>query len=294
MHSEELTFDSDGFRLAARLYRPAKSDAPVIVMAHGFSAVMAQLDPQARHFAGAGFAVLGFDHPGFGLSDGAVRGEVDPARHLAAWRDAISLAGRIEGCDGTRIGLWGSSLSGGHVLQAGALDPRVSAVVSQVPFIDGWELLARRPDIDAFAVRLAAERAARGRGAPPTMLPVVSSDPEGLCALRGADAWSFFGAVPVQSWENSVAFSSYEHLRGYTPGAWIARMSAPLLMIVADDDQVTPTAHALAAFETARPGDRLVTVPGGHFDVYAGAGFETAMNEAAGWFTVHLGPGTAV
>ena len=37
--------------------------------------------------------------------------------------------------DPDRIGIWGSSYSGGHVLVVGALDRRVRCVVSQVPLV---------------------------------------------------------------------------------------------------------------------------------------------------------------
>jgi hypothetical protein len=43
----------------------------------------------------------------------------------------------------------GLSLSGGHVLAVAATDPRLAAVVSQVPLIDGWHrgrTLRGRPD----------------------------------------------------------------------------------------------------------------------------------------------------
>ncbi|MBK8272785.1 MAG: hypothetical protein IPK89_07365 [Sphingomonadales bacterium] len=59
-HTQELKFESEATLLAARLYRPKVSDpAPVIVMAHGFSAVMEQLAPQAEVVAGSGLCRAG-------------------------------------------------------------------------------------------------------------------------------------------------------------------------------------------------------------------------------------------
>ncbi|MBK6298428.1 MAG: hypothetical protein IPF48_10895 [Sphingomonadales bacterium] len=59
-HTQELKFESEATLLAARLYRPKVSDpAPVIVMAHGFSAVMEQLAPQAKIVAGGGLCRAG-------------------------------------------------------------------------------------------------------------------------------------------------------------------------------------------------------------------------------------------
>src|SRR5438874_2197906 len=45
-------------------------------------------------------------------------------------------------CDRERIGLWGSSYSGGHVVYAAAHDARVKATVSQVPGMDSRFVLA--------------------------------------------------------------------------------------------------------------------------------------------------------
>jgi uncharacterized protein len=284
-----IDFQSEGSRLTAHHHKPeGDGPFPVIVMAHGFSAVMEQLQPQIDRFVAADLAVLAFDHPGFGLSDGPVRSEVDPARHIAAWRDAISLAGRIDANDANRVGIWGSSLSGGHVLKIGALDPRVRAIVSQAPLVDGWALSADRPDAEARAMMLAGERAARGRGAEPTYLPVISPDENAMCVLPGAAAWEFFGADPAESWENRVTLSSIENIRGYAPGFWAARINRPVLMIVATVDLVTPTAHARAAFDRIKSEKRLVEIEGGHFEVYRNDGFEIAMGAAIDWFKAHL------
>jgi len=56
---EDLAFESEATNIAAKLYRPKDKDrAPVVVMAHGFTAVMEHLEPQARSLQAAGFAVL--------------------------------------------------------------------------------------------------------------------------------------------------------------------------------------------------------------------------------------------
>src|ERR1043165_8890359 len=141
-----ITFASEGTALRGRLYRAANPGRPVVVMAHGFSAVADQLFPHAEAFAAAGFNTFVYDHAGFGLSDGFPRQEVDPPKQLRGYRDAVSFVRTLPEVDGSKIALWGSSFSGGHVLNAGALDPRVTCVVSQAPFISGSELLALRPD----------------------------------------------------------------------------------------------------------------------------------------------------
>ncbi|WP_293902469.1 alpha/beta hydrolase [Phenylobacterium sp.] len=284
-----ITFASEGTALRGRLY-PAKGGGPrpVVVMAHGFSAVADQLERHARAFAEVGYNAFVYDHAGFGLSDGYPRQDVDPPRQLRGYRDAVSYVRTLPGVDPERIALWGSSFSGGHVLQAGALDPRVRCVVSQAPFISGSELLGLREDLAEFEAGLFAEREARSAGAPATMIPVTAPD-DGLAALPGDDADVYFAGTNSPTWKNEVTFSSFEAVRAYEPAWWIDKLAPrALLMIVAEDDTVTPTAHAEAAFQRAGGPKKLVRVPGGHFDVYV-AGFDQAVGEMIGWFKAHLG-----
>lgn len=290
MTETDLEFVSEGVTLRGRFYEAdAAGQRPVVVLAHGFSAVAHQLEPQARAFAAAGFHAFAYDHAGFGRSDGEPRQEVDPPRQLRGYRDAVSLVRTVPQVHPARIALWGSSFSGGHVLQAAALDPRVSAVISQAPFISGSGLLALRPDHDEFVAALFAEREARSAGAAATLIPVVApgDDP---AALPGEDGYAWFTRTGGPTWKNEVTLSSFEAVRAYEPAWWIERISPrPLLMVVAAEDAVTPTAHAEAAFERAGEPKRLVRVPGGHFDVYVGAGFDQAMGVSIAWLREHLG-----
>jgi len=282
-------FASEGAILRGQLYAPdAAGPAPVVVMAHGFSAVAAQLEPQARAFADAGFAAFVYDNPGFGLSGGYPRQEVDPVRQVRGYRDAVTYVRTLAGADRDRIAIWGSSFSGGHVLQAGAMDPRVAAVVSQAPFISGWELIGGWPNGAELIAQTVAEREARSAGAEPAVMPVVNT-PDQPAALPGNDGYVYFTATGGPTWKNEVTLSSFEMVRAHEPALWIARIAPrPLLMIVAEEDLVTPTAHALAAFERAEEPKRVVMVPGGHFDVYSGAGFDTATAETVSWLKAQL------
>jgi len=288
--SDLITFSSEGTALRGRLFPAAGGGKrPVVVMAHGFSAVADQLFRHAEAFAAAGFNAFVYDHAGFGRSDGHPRQDVDPSRQLRGYRDAVTFVRTLPGVDAERIAIWGSSFSGGHVLQAGALDPRVRVVISQAPFISGSELLALRPDLAEFEAALFAEREARSAGAPATMIPVTTPR-EGIAALAGVDAHEYFAGTNSPSWKNEVTLSSFEAVRGYEPAWWIEKLAPrPLLMIVAESDTVTPTAHAEAAFARAAEPKKLVRVPGGHFDVYLGSGFDQAAGEMIGWLKTHLG-----
>lgn len=290
MADHDISFVSEGTTLRGRFYAAdATEPRPVVVMAHGFSAVAEQLAPQARAFAAAGFHAFAYDHAGFGASDGEPRQEVDPPRQLRGYRDAVSFVRTLPQVHPARIALWGSSFSGGHVLQAGALDPRVSCVISQAPFISGSALLALRPDHDEFISALFAEREARQAGNPATMIPVTAPE-GGVAALPGDDGHAYFGRTGGATWKNEVALSSFEAVRGYEPGWWIGQIAPrPLLMIVTTEDTVTPTAHAEEAFARAGDPKKLVRIPGGHFAVYEGAGLDQTLAETIAWLKTHLG-----
>jgi fermentation-respiration switch protein FrsA (DUF1100 family) len=70
---------------------------------------------------------------------------------------------------------------------------------------------------------------------------------------------------------------------------YMARISpTPLLMIVADRDEITPTDIALRAFERALEPKQLVLLRGGHYHAYL-EGFDQAARAARDWFVHHLG-----
>lgn len=107
-------------------------------MAHGFGALKeGRLDAFAERFAAAGMAALVFDYRHFGTSTGEPRGLMHMDRQHDDWQAAVAHARTLERVDPERIALWGSSNSGGHVIWVAARDPRIAAVVSQVPHTDG-------------------------------------------------------------------------------------------------------------------------------------------------------------
>src|SRR5438874_1875453 len=74
-----------------------------------------------------------------------VREVVDPLEMVTDWFNAIHWAMGEPMVDKNRIGLRGSSYSGGHVVYVAARDPRVKAIVSQVGAIDSRWTIATAP-----------------------------------------------------------------------------------------------------------------------------------------------------
>src|SRR4051794_102052 len=292
----DVEVNAEGVTLRGWLYVPdgGSGPGPTIVMAHGFSAVKEMyLDRFAEAFAEAGLAALVFDNRNFGASDGEPRQEIDPWAQVRDYRHAITYARTRPEVDGDRIGVWGSSYSGAHVLVVGAIDRRVKCVVAQVPLISGHANARRLVRADLLAPTrelFDADREARYRGEAPAMLPVVA--PEGEpCALPTADSYAWFttsGRERAPSWVNECTLRSVEMFWEYEPGTYLPWISpTPLLMVVAAGDHLTVSDLSIDAYERAREPKRLELLPGGHFDAYV-ADFERSSGAARDWFTRHL------
>ncbi len=288
----------DGTVLRGWHYRPDGGGPrfPTVVMAHGFSAVKEMyLDRYAERFAAHGIASLVYDNRNFGASDGEPRQEIDPQQQIRDYRDAITFAETLAQTDAARIGVFGSSYSGAHVLVVGAIDRRVKCVVSQVPLVSGWRNARRLIRADQFAGLQAMfdqDRRARYRGEAPMMIPVTTDEPGGAAALPTADSWTFMNGtrdLRAPAWRNEVTLRSVEMFTEYEPGAWIGHISpTPLLMLVALQDHLTVADEALAAYERALQPKKLVMLKGGHFEAYV-EDFEVAGGAACDWFVEHLG-----
>lgn len=287
MERQDVVFNANGAMLAAWIYRPPQTPSrhPMIVMSHGFSAVMAMgLADYAEAFAKAGYGCLVYDHRNYGQSAGWPRNETDPWQQVEDMRAAISFARTLPFADRDRIGLWGTSYSGGHVLTVGALDRRVRCLVSQVPLVSGqrtfdsWVPADRRV---RFLERLLADRDRRAEGLPPGTTPA---------ALPGSETEEWAKAVDrTGAYQDFVTLRSLELLRTYEPIAFVDRIApTPLLMIVAERDTQTPVEWQREAFGLAGEPKRLVSLPGRHYDPYLGL-LGQSIEAAVGWFGEHLG-----
>jgi len=157
---------SEGVRLNAELFSLKSlsgKQLPTIIMAHGWGGTAANFRWDALAFANAGYFVVTFDYRGWGQSDGRVivtaqpekkegrrfsaqveelREYIDPQEQTTDWFNVINWAMGEPMADKTRIGLRGSSYSGGHVFYIAANEPRVKAIVSQVGAFDSrWVVL---------------------------------------------------------------------------------------------------------------------------------------------------------
>jgi len=290
----DVWFDSWGERCAAWLYRPADgagADVPCVVLAHGWTGIReARLDAYAERFAAAGMAALVFDYRHFGASEGEPRQLLDIRRQLEDWAAAIAYARTLEGVDPERIALWGSSFSGGHVIETAARDRRIAAVVAQVPFVDGLANLPRLGPRHALALTREGLKDQLGalRGRPPHMLASVGP-PGSLAVMNSPDAEPGFRAlIPSGAdWPNEAAARVALRVGSYRPIRKAAQVRCPILFCLATGDVITPPDLAEKAAARA-PRAEVLRYPGGHFDPYVGELFERVVADQVAFFSRHL------
>ena len=291
-----VTFDSGDVELVGYLYHAAAGntdgDAPCVVMGHGFSGTQDRLFVGAERFAGAGFEVLTFDYRNFGESGGQLRQLVSIRGQLEDWRAAIRFARTLEDVDPERIALWGSSLGGGHVVCVAAEDPRIAAVVAQIPFNGFPRRVEGRSTLDALKLLWAmGADAVRGiLGRPPFYIPMVGAPGE-VAVTATPQAQEHIAALSGESghllWRNEVAPRGLIGMMRYRPGDEAHRLRMPLLVCIAERDLETPEELSRQIAERAPRGE-LRRYPVSHFDFYRDPVRQRVLTDQIDFLRTHL------
>ena len=288
-------FESQGTRCAGWLYEPdeAAGESPAIVMAHGFGGErVARLPAFAERFAEAGYAVLLFDYRGFGDSDGEPRHVIDGPAHVDDWLAALDHARALDAVDGDRVGLWGTSFSGGHVVETAARDGDVEAIVSQVPFTDGLRNavhLVRQGGLGYVAETAKAVARDLGRMATfrdPHYVPIVA-DPDEFGVLNTPDAKpGYESLIPPEEeedWDNECAARILATVGFYRPVTAASDVDCPVFVAEATEDSIIPSGSVDALVDELDDVER-VRYDIGHFDAYTGADFERIVARERAFF----------
>ena len=299
---KDIEFNAEGTTLRGWLYLPEGNQPfPTIVMANGFALVKEQgLDKFAEAFTNAGFACIAYDNRNLGASDGKPRQDIDPWMQMRDYRQAITYARSIPELDSERIGIWGTSYSGAHVLMAAAVDKRVKCVVAQVPGICGFTAARRLmspQQLSELQQQLDKDRSQRQREASAT-IPFVSPDaskPSAFPEPRSYHYYTMFGDKPdgmasqrASNWRNEISLRSLEWWLEHDITQYMQRISpTPLLMILAAQDQISPTDLQLEAYNQANEPKKVVVIPGDHYGAYL-ENFDRFSSEAISWYKKHL------
>ena len=290
---KHVTFYSDGVACYARVFYPKNFDpsgkTPAVVVAQGWASFSETIHKYGNRFAENGMVAMTIDYRGWGGSDGYVsmidrvkttddkrfteaetkirikRTRLLPMGQVDDIRNAISYIQGEPGVDPDRIGIWGSSYAGGHVLTVASMDPRVSVVVSQVTGLNG-------------------------KGQPKGPLPYTKAELDDAIARartgQGGEFKTGFSEPRMVDLETQRLAKEY---RPYNNVELIPDSVAVLFLLAANEELINNENAGKAAYELLKGPKKLVEYPGiGHFDIYIEDNFETASNEAAAWFRKYL------
>lgn len=296
------SFPSDQSVCSADLFLPATTrKPPVVLLAQGYAAERGfGTQGIIRALVEAGMAVFAFDYRGFGQSAeirGCPRQLVDPWRQLEDWRAALDFLPALQTVDASRIGLWGSSFAGGHVIAVAGSDWSrslpIKAVVSQVPHCDS------RSAFRQAGIRKALAGAWHGiKGAVLARLgkthtvPVVGKPDDVHFSVMQHPGW-YEGYMRIARdaahWQNAIPAQSLLKAAGYNPIDFADKVPVPVLMVYGAQDQgiaradVEATAQRIPLVETC-------CFAGDHFDVYDGGNCQQdVVARQVGFFGRYLG-----
>ena len=278
---------SDGTRMSGDIHYPIDFNInhprPAILMTQGWGGIRADLNKYfVPKFVKAGFIVLTFDYRGWEDSDSrlvlvgkqpplnekseininakAIREVVDP---IDQTRDIISALNYLTGEPGvdiSRIGIWGTSYSGGHVIYVAAQDKRIAAIYSQVGF-QGIGLNNR----SSLSSKRAIQKA-RGEIAP---IPV--------------------GIDKIPNLKGSPDFAK---MLSYMPIDWANKILVPTLIVDVDSEELFDRKkNGKAVYDIIKQNAKAKykVFPGTHYDIYY-KHFEASNKLALDWFIEHLNP----
>lgn len=262
--------------------------APVVILCHGFCGIQDILLPAfAEAFTKAGLAVVTFDYLGFGASEGE-RGRLIPALQIANIVSVIDWVKTLEHVDITSIGLWGTSLGGGHVFGAAVQRPEVKCIVSQLGFADGEGVVTDGmtvTEIENFIAtldRMAAKRESTGKE---MFVPVTR-------VLSDEESKRFFeeNKVKYPALDIKIPFLTIRETLQYKPATSAAQVKCPVMVVVASNDMVNPPKQGVALYDAVGSEVKMLIMEEGanHYEMYAGKHFDNIITHQINWFKTYL------
>lgn len=295
---KNVEFTSKGLRCRGWLSMPEGliegQRSPAIVMAHGLAGVKEMgLASFAERFAAAGFVTLAFDYRYWGESEGEPRSQIFPLEMVEDYRNGITWLSDRPAVDPQRIGVWGTSYSGGLVLYVGTFDKRVKAVVAQVPStVNPESRRALDPERwDRVGELLIQDRMKRYKTGAVKYMKVVSPE-GGSCVLPGQESYDEYMALTetAPNWRNEVTLESLEKMREFDPVSLIHLMApTAILLIPGEKDSLIPIEAVKATYERAREPKAISMLPMTHYEAYREPWSTKAADLAIDWFQKYLG-----
>jgi dienelactone hydrolase len=243
------------------------STRPVIILAHGLGGQKDMgLEKYAVDFAATGYTSVAIDYRTFGGSinccndSDVVRNHINPWNHV---EDIIATVNWVKSSLGANsIGLWGTSLAGGHMLMVANhfnRDPAIRAVVSQVPHLDGkaasLRAIKNRGILGTLQIGVLAgvDTVRSALGFSPVYIKIASSqdDPVSYMQMSPTELDSYFKKHPkvyLGGWKNFAPARTLLLMSKYSPISVASNISAPVLFISATNDSLCPSSAVSAAY----------------------------------------------
>jgi hypothetical protein len=291
LRTEEVSFYSEGARIAASWRTPDSVDGPMpaIIQGPGWLGLRNANLYVRYHEAltAAGFGVLVFDYRGFGDSEGD-RTNLSFRGQLQDLRNGVSYLSTRPDVLPEAIGVFGSGgTGGGNAVLLAAADDRVRAAVSQLPVADGADWLHRMRSEHEWLTFLAQleedrrDRAATGKGRlvhPREEIMVPTPERRATSVKADVD-----DRIP-----SAVSLAAADEILNYRPIDAARGLRTPLMVVAVEGDATTPTDHAQAIYDAAAGPRALVmqrnTTHYAAYDKY----WEIVTPRIVAWFQQHL------
>lgn len=267
------TFVTEGDTCSAMLHVPDDTgdrQLPGILMVGGWGSVQQALTCSfVNHFVAAGYAVMEFDFPGWGLSGGWPRQDINPWRRVKAASAALAHLKSQPLVAAHRIVLWGTSFGGGHVVELVTQHPDLHGAIIQVPMLDGLATVRAVP-LPRLAQLIGL--GVIGWLKPGLALQIPTVAPKGEFGTMDRDnAWDALQmgleAHPGAKYVNRVTARSVLTMGFYRPWTRLKNVQVPMLIVGATRDTVAPFVEDKVR-RVANPHLSVVQLDADHFDPY--------------------------
>lgn len=293
---KNVSFKVEETSVSAWLYMPKDLFTPVscIIMANGIGGTKDMgLEAYAVRYQEAGFAVLAFDYRHFGESEGQPRQLIWIPYQLQDYLAAIEYARNLEEIDPTKIAIWGTSLSGGHVIVLAAKDKTIACVSAQCPGLDGRAsamIAFERQSIGyTFRMLMHGQRdlVRYWLGLSPHKMPIVGK-PGTIALYTDPEAFDFFTNHASASFINEACARIIIRGDKYRPVKHARNVRCPILLQICDNDNITPKKAVEETEKSLGENAEIKHYPIGHFDIYSGDNFEKSVSDQIDFFKKHL------
>ncbi|KAG1766330.1 Alpha/Beta hydrolase protein [Suillus placidus] len=265
-------------------YQPAGNGPyPVVIAGPGLTVTKdAGLAAFGEHWAqDAGWASLILDYRGFGDSEGEPRNVADFESHLQDYQSVIFWArSRPQDFVADKIVVMGSATSGLQVAELVVNDSALAGGMAHCPMLDAKATITSASPNLRLLFWAGVDYARKTLGLSPIFIRAVGEPGElafmnSPSSLPGFTSMFAQGSTPFSDAPNLIAPRFVIDALGVRPGLRLKDIRCPMLVVMAEEDDLIPASLTRSIVDNADGRVQLVVVPCGHFEVMKGGkGFE--------------------